>query len=165
MPPLASRCSSRSRLSGNGGAKPPRTGRDQQDDHRQPVHDRRRRLPVHGRADPAVGRQDRPVLAAAVRSVNSIGFAHILPVSLALFTKIARKQITATVIGLYYLAFFAANKMVGYVGGLYSSLPTTTFWLIHIASAGVGLVAFIVFKIVLGKRMATGLREQAEALS
>jgi POT family proton-dependent oligopeptide transporter len=98
--------------------------------------------------------------------LNSIGFAHILPVSLALFTKIAPKQITATVIGLYYLAFFAANKMVGYVGGLYSSLPTTTFWLIHVASAAFGLVAFVVFKLVLGKRMgATGVREQAAALS
>jgi POT family proton-dependent oligopeptide transporter len=98
--------------------------------------------------------------------LNSIGFAHILPVSLALFTKIAPKQITATVIGLYYLAFFAANKMVGYVGGLYSSLTTTTFWLIHIASAAFGLVAFVVFKLVLGKRMSgTGVREQAEALS
>jgi POT family proton-dependent oligopeptide transporter len=97
--------------------------------------------------------------------LNSIGFAHILPISLALFTKIAPKQITATVIGLYYLAFFAANKMVGYVGGLYSSLPTTTFWLIHIASATFGLVAFFVFKLVLGKQMSgTGVREQAEAL-
>jgi POT family proton-dependent oligopeptide transporter len=97
--------------------------------------------------------------------LNSIGFAHILPVSLALFTKIAPKQITATVIGLYYLAFFGANKMVGYVGGLYSSLPTTTFWLIHIASAAFGLVAFVVFKLVLGKRMSgTGVREQAAAL-
>ena len=85
--------------------------------------------------------------------LNSIGFAHILPISLALFTKIAPKQITATVIGLYYLAFFAANKIVGYVGGLYSSLPTTTFWLIHVASAAFGLVAFAVFKVVLGKRM------------
>jgi POT family proton-dependent oligopeptide transporter len=98
--------------------------------------------------------------------MNSIGFAHILPVSLALFTKIAPKQITATVIGLYYLAFFGANKMVGYVGGLYSSLPTTTFWLIHVASAAFGLAAFVVFKLVLGKRMSgTGVREQAEALS
>ena len=79
---------------------------------------------------------------------NSIGFAHVLPVSLALFSKISPKQITATVIGLYYLAFFIANAVVGYVGGLYSSLPTTTFWLIHVASAAFGLVAFVVFKIV-----------------
>ena len=48
---------------------------------------------------------------------NSIGFAHVLPISLALFSKISPKQITATVIGLYYLSFFAANAVVGYVGG------------------------------------------------
>jgi len=97
--------------------------------------------------------------------LNSIGFAHILPVSLALFTKIAPKQIAATVIGLYYLSFFGANKMVGYVGGLYSSLPTTTFWLIHVASAAFGLVAFVIFKIVIGKRMMGSPQEQAAALS
>ena len=98
--------------------------------------------------------------------LNSIGFAHVLPISLALFSKIAPKQITSTVIGLYYLAFFIANAVVGYVGGLYSSLPTTTFWLIHVASAAFGLVAFVVFKVVLGHRMSgTGAREQAEALT
>ena len=96
--------------------------------------------------------------------LNSIGFAHILPISLALFTKIAPKQITATVIGLYYLAFFIANKVVGYIGGLYSSLPTTTFWLIHIGSAAFGLIAFVVFKIVIGHRVTTGVQEQAAAL-
>lgn len=87
--------------------------------------------------------------------LNSIGFAHILPVSLALFSKMAPKAINSTVIGLYYLAFFMANKVVGKVGGLYSSLPTTTFWLIHIASAGVGLVAFVIFKMTLGRHTAS----------
>ena len=97
--------------------------------------------------------------------LNSIGFAHILPISLALFTKIAPKQITATVIGLYYLSFFVANKVVGTIGGLYSSLPTTTFWLIHIASAAFGLVAFVVFKLVIGRRMESTPQDQAAALS
>jgi len=96
---------------------------------------------------------------------NSIGFAHVLPVSLALFSKLAPKQIGATVIGLYYLAFFIANKVVGYVGGLYSSLPTTTFWLIHVASAAFGLVAFVVFKILVGQRMEGTPQDQAAALS
>jgi POT family proton-dependent oligopeptide transporter len=95
---------------------------------------------------------------------NSIGFAHILPISLALFSKISPKQITATVIGLYYLAFFITNALVGYVGGLYSSLPTTTFWLIHVASAAFGLVAFVVFKIAIGHRMASTPKDQAKAL-
>ena len=96
---------------------------------------------------------------------NSIGFAHVLPVSLALFSKISPKQITATVIGLYYLSFFIANAVVGYVGGLYSSLPTTTFWLIHVASAAFGLVAFVIFKIAIGKRMQSTPQDQAAALS
>ena len=85
--------------------------------------------------------------------VNSIGFAHILPISLALFTKLSPKSVTSTMLGFYYLAFFAANAIVGYVGGLYSSLPTTTFWLLHVASAGVGLVAFILFKLLVSDRM------------
>ena len=97
--------------------------------------------------------------------LNSIGFSHILPISLALFSKIAPKQINATVIGLYYLAFFMANYTVGQIGQLYSSLPTPTFWLIHVASAAFGLVAFVVFKMVIGRRMMTGPREQAAALS
>ncbi|HEX8449892.1 MAG TPA: peptide MFS transporter [Allosphingosinicella sp.] len=84
---------------------------------------------------------------------NSIGFACILPVSLALFSKIAPRQINATVIGLYYLAFFLANKIVGQIGQLYSTLDTPTFWLLHVASAAVGLVAFILFKMVMSKRM------------
>lgn len=96
---------------------------------------------------------------------NSIGFAHVLPVSLALFSKLAPRSIGATVIGLYYLAFFIANKVVGYVGGLYSSLPTTTFWLIHVASAAVGLVAFVIFKIAIGRRMDSTPQDQAAALS
>ena len=97
--------------------------------------------------------------------LNSIGFAHVLPISLALFSKIAPKAITATVIGLYYLAFFAANKTVGYVGGLYSELPTTTFWLLHVGSAVIGLVAFVLFKLFMGKRLAHTPPEHADALS
>ena len=96
---------------------------------------------------------------------NSIGFAHTLPISLALFSKISPKQITATVIGLYYLSFFIANAVVGWVGGLYSSLPTTTFWLIHVASAIFGLVAFFVFKLAIGHRMNRTPEDQANALS
>jgi proton-dependent oligopeptide transporter, POT family len=86
--------------------------------------------------------------------LNSIGFACILPVSLALFSKIAPRQINATVIGLYYLAFFSANKIVGQIGQLYSTLDTPTFWLIHVASAAIGLVAFSLFKLFMSRRMA-----------
>jgi POT family proton-dependent oligopeptide transporter len=96
---------------------------------------------------------------------NAIGFAHILPISLALFSKISPKQITATVIGLYYLAFFLSNAMVGWIGGFYSTLPTTTFWLIHVASAVFGLIAFMMFKFAIGRQMQGTRQNQVSALS
>ncbi len=85
--------------------------------------------------------------------LNSIAYAHIFPVSLALFSKMAPRAINSTVIGLYYLAFFLANAVVGWVGGLYSSLQITTFWLLHVASAAVGLVAFVAFKLLISNKM------------
>ena len=86
--------------------------------------------------------------------VNSIGFAHMLPVSLALFAKLAPKAINATVIGLYYLAFFAGNSLVGWVGGYYSTMPTTQFWLLHAAFAAGSGIVFVLFKLFAGRHFA-----------
>lgn len=83
--------------------------------------------------------------------VNSIGFAHMLPVSLALFAKVAPKALNATVIGLYYLAFFTANALVGWIGGFYETMPTPTFWLLHAALAGGSGLCFVAFKVIGGR--------------
>ena len=83
--------------------------------------------------------------------INSIAFAHMLPVSLALFAKVAPKAINATVIGLYYLAFFTANALVGWIGGFYETMPTTSFWLLHAGLAGGACACFILFKSVGGR--------------
>lgn len=89
----------------------------------------------------------------AFHFLNSIAFAHMLPVSLALFAKYAPKAINATIIGLYYLAFFAANTMVGWIGGFLEKWPTTNFWLLHAGCAlGSGL-CFVVFKFVASHRL------------
>ncbi|HYD25983.1 MAG TPA: peptide MFS transporter [Croceibacterium sp.] len=96
---------------------------------------------------------------------NSIGFSHILPVSLALFTRLAPRQINATIIGIYYLAFFGANQIVGHVGGWYSTMDTTQFWLFHVATAAVGLVAFALFKVLLSKRLFGDARPEDAALA
>jgi POT family proton-dependent oligopeptide transporter len=94
----------------------------------------------------------------AFHFLNSIAFAHMLPVSLALFAKYAPKAINATIIGLYYLAFFAANTLVGYVGGFYETWPTTNFWLLHAGfAAGAGL-CFLLFKFFVGQHLATEAR-------
>ena len=86
--------------------------------------------------------------------LNSIGFAHIMPVSLALFTKVAPRAIVATVVGIYYLTFFTANKTVGIIGGWYSTMDTPSFWLMHVGTAAAGLLGFAAFKLVMGKRLA-----------
>ena len=97
--------------------------------------------------------------------LNSIGFAHMLPVSLALFARLAPKQINATVIGLYYLAFFAGNSMVGYVGGWFETMPVTDFWLVHMGFAATAGLAFVLFKLLLSKRLMGDGRPEDAALA
>jgi len=81
--------------------------------------------------------------------LNSIGFAHLLPVSLALFARLAPAQISATVIGLYYLAFFAGNALVGWVGGWLETMPKPQFWLMHAGFAAVSGIAFALLKLLM----------------
>ena len=85
--------------------------------------------------------------------INSIGFAHMLPVSLALFAKVAPRAVNATVIGLYYLAFFAGNAIVGWVGGFYSEMETSSFWLLHAAFAGGAGLCFVLFRLIMGRHL------------
>jgi len=85
--------------------------------------------------------------------VNSIGFSHLLPVSLALFTRLAPRALNASIVGIYYLAFFGANLAVGKIGTLFETMPTTQFWLLHAGTAMVGLVGFGLFKLLLAKRL------------
>ena len=85
--------------------------------------------------------------------INEIGFANISPVALALFSKLAPPAIGATVIGIFYLSFFLCNKAVGIVGGWYSSMPTSSFWLVHVAASVIALAAFTGFKLLLSHRL------------
>ena len=95
--------------------------------------------------------------------LNSIGFAHILPVALALFARLAPRQINATVIGLHYLAFFAANALVGWVGGWLETMKTTDFWLMHAGFAVVSGAAFVAFKLLLAPRLMDPARVEEAA--
>jgi proton-dependent oligopeptide transporter, POT family len=79
--------------------------------------------------------------------LNDMGFGHMLPVSLSLVSKISPRKLVATSVGLYYLSFFLANKIVGEVGGWYSTMEIGQFWLVHVGAAAVGLVFFVLFKL------------------
>ncbi len=88
--------------------------------------------------------------------LNSIGFAHMLPVSLALFARMAPPALNATVIGLYYLAFFAGNAMVGWIGGFFSTMEPTAFWLLHAALAAGAGAGFLLFRLTVWNRSGAG---------
>ncbi len=62
--------------------------------------------------------------------LNSIGFANVFPVSLALYARVAPPALSATIIGIFYLHLFAANNLVGWIGGLLEKMPATQFWLL-----------------------------------
>ena len=80
----------------------------------------------------------------AFHVLNSAGFANVFPVSLALYARVAPAALSATIIGVYYLAFFAGNNLVGWIGGFLEKMPATQFWLLHAALAGVAGATFLV---------------------
>ena len=71
--------------------------------------------------------------------VNDIGFANILPVGLALYSRLAPKRLEGLVIGVYYLHLFLGNIFVGWLAGFLETMPGRDFWSLHaalVAAAG-----------------------------
>jgi POT family proton-dependent oligopeptide transporter len=99
----------------------------------------------------------------AFHLTNSIAFAHMLPVSLSFFAKLAPAKINSMVLGFYYLAFFAGNKLVGWVGGLYQKMPTARFWMLHAAFAVGSGVVFLLFKLFLSQHLLSETSERAKS--
>lgn len=88
--------------------------------------------------------------------LNSAGFANVFPVSLALYARVAPAALSATIIGIYYLAFFAANNLVGWIGGLLEKMAATQFWLLHAGLAGVAGITFFLAGGIFGHLLAPG---------
>ncbi len=55
--------------------------------------------------------------------VNNIGFANIMPVGLALFSRAAPRGLQGVMIGVYYLHLFFGNSFVGWLAGLLEVMP------------------------------------------
>src|SRR5256885_3005587 len=90
----------------------------------------------------------------AFHVLNSAGFANVFPVSLALYARVAPAALSATIIGIYYLAFFAGNNLVGWIGGFLEKMPATQFWLLHAGLAGIAGVIFILASKLFGHLLA-----------
>jgi len=72
--------------------------------------------------------------------LNSFGFANILPVGLALYTRASPKAVAGTMVGVYFLHLFACNNLVGWLGGLIERLTGTQFWGLHAALIGAAAI-------------------------
>ncbi len=80
----------------------------------------------------------------AFEFLNSIGFANMFPIGLALYARASPKAVAGTMIGVYYLHLFIANNLVGWLGGLLERIPGVQFWLLHVALVGGAAVLMLV---------------------
>jgi proton-dependent oligopeptide transporter, POT family len=76
--------------------------------------------------------------------LNSIGYANVFPVGLALYARAAPKSLMATMIGIYYGHLFIASNLAGALGGLIERLSGAQFWALHLAIQSGGAVLFVI---------------------
>lgn len=100
--------------------------------------------------------------AVAFHLINDIGFANVLPVGLALYSRAAPKGMGGTMIAVYYLHLFFANTViVGPLGGLLHTMPDTQFWLLHVGLMAAAAVVLLIAKLLFGHVLAPRAEEHA----
>ena len=92
--------------------------------------------------------------AVVFEIVNDLGFANVLPVGLALYSRASPKGFEGAMIGIYYLHLFAANMLVGWLGGLLDQMQPSAFWLLHAALIAIAAAVLIVVRLSFGRSLA-----------
>ena len=90
------------------------------------------------------------IWAVAFHALNDLGFANVLPVGLALYSRAAPKGLSGIMVAIYYLQLFMANMMVGYLGSLFDVMPATQFWLLHVGLMAISAVILIAARYFMG---------------
>jgi POT family proton-dependent oligopeptide transporter len=99
------------------------------------------------------------IWALLFHTLNSIGFANVLPVSLALYARAAPRALAGTLIAIYYLHLFVGNMAVGKLGGLLDKMPDTQFWLLHAAIIAASGVVLLIARFAFGHLLQPGGRD------
>lgn len=81
--------------------------------------------------------------AVAFHVVNDLGFANVVPVSLALYSRVAPKNLSGIMVAVNFLQFFVAYMLVGYLGSLLDVMPATQFWMLHVGLMVISAVIMI----------------------
>jgi POT family proton-dependent oligopeptide transporter len=66
-------------------------------------------------------------------------------------------------IAVYYIHLFMGNLLTGYVGGLYGTMPNTTFWFLHVALMGIAAVLLLAARIAFGSFLVPKVEEPLAA--
>jgi len=96
--------------------------------------------------------------------VNDLGFANVLPVGLALYSRVAPKRLEGLMIGMYYLHLFIGNTFVGWLAGFLETMPGTQFWGLHALLVGSAGVLLIGARLAFGRLLAPDDEAVAAAL-
>jgi len=86
--------------------------------------------------------------------LNNLGFANIMPVGLALYSRAAPRRLEGLLIGIYYLHLFVGNSFVGWLAGLLDELPGSQFWALHAALVAAAGLLLLMVKLLFGKVLA-----------
>ena len=95
--------------------------------------------------------------------LNDIGFANVLPVGLALYSRAAPKGLGGVMIAVYYIHLFMGNLLTGYLGGLLGTMPNATFWALHAALMGASAAILLLARMAFGAFLAPEERSAAAA--
>ncbi|HEY1962842.1 MAG TPA: oligopeptide:H+ symporter [Rhizomicrobium sp.] len=95
--------------------------------------------------------------------LNDIGFANVLPIGLALYSRAAPKGLGGTMIAVYYVHLFMGNLLTGYLGGLLGTMPNSTFWLMHAVLMGISAVILLAVRFMFAHVVAPSREDIATA--
>ncbi len=90
----------------------------------------------------------------AFHIINSIGFSNLYPVAQSLFSRAAPPALAGLMMGVFRLHLFAANLLVGFLGGLLGTMSGKHFWLMHAGLVTGGGLLLLLGKMVFGRVLA-----------
>lgn len=78
-------------------------------------------------------------------AVFTLAELYVSPIGLALVSRVAPPQVLSLMMGLWFIAVFFGNTLGGRIGGLWSSMDKSEFFLITAAIGAVGCVFILLF--------------------
>lgn len=87
----------------------------------------------------------------AFHILNDIGFSNAYPVGLALYSRVAPKALTGTLVAVFYLSLFLCGLIVAKLATLLGVVSGFEFWLIHAALVGIAGLIFLAARKPIGR--------------